>query len=509
MDVSCDDRPERLGVPERSLAHDPPRLATAVDMSEPYVDALAEIARSAKDLIRARAAVVSLIGPDHGDSVTVGESAAGNMISMPIAVNGKAFGNLELTGKIGAAEFSDADEQVLRALASVAGVTVESAALLAESRRREHWLEATTEITDSLLSGGSAHTTLHLIADRARQVADAQQAVLALRPDERAELVIEVADGEGVEHLFSQTTPMQNTVLGEVVQSGEARLIAPGSSGAAPGEHGASIWSGEHGPAALIPLAADADAFGVLAVTRPVGAAEFSTADLGMLTTFAGHAALTLEYGRAQQDRSRLAVFEDRDRIARDLHDLVVQRLFAIGLGLQGAARLVTSDETSERIAGFVHELDDTIVAVRRTIFALHEQAAKRSISLCSQVLVEATAARSVLGFEPRVLFDGPVDVMALEPVRLDLIAALREALTNVARHAQASSVEIVVQADPQSGFVQLQVTDDGVGIGRSLDWRDGLTDLGESAERHGGTLSMQRGGDGGTRLIWRVPARP
>jgi nitrate/nitrite-specific signal transduction histidine kinase len=478
-------------------------------MSEPQMDALVEIARSAKDIIHARTAVVSLIGPDQQDGVPVGESSAEDVISVPIAVNGKAFGNLELTGKIGAADFSDDDEQVLRALASAAGAAVESAALLAESRRREHWLEATTEITDSLLSGGSTHTTLRLIADRARLVAEAQQAVLALRADERADLVIEVADGEGVEHLVSQTTPMQNTVLGEVVRSGEARLVAAGSGDVVPVAEGASIWPGAHGPAALIPLVADADAFGVLAVTRPVGADQFSTADLGMLTTFAAHAALTLAYGRAQQDRARLAVFEDRDRIARDLHDLVVQRLFAIGLGLQGASRLVTSDETAERIAGFVRELDDTIVAVRRTIFALHEHAATPSISLRSQVLLEATAARLVLGFEPRVLFDGPVDVMALEPVRVDMVAALREALTNVARHAQASSVEIVVLADPQSGFLQLQVTDDGVGIGRSLNWRDGLTDLGESAERHGGTLSMQRRADGGTLLIWRVPARP
>ena len=413
--------------------------------------------------------------------------------------------------EIGEGGFTDKDVDVVDALASAAGETIESARLLEESRRREHWLEASTEITASLLSGGSAQETLELVAVRARQVAGAEQAVLALKAESSDELIIEVADGPAVAGLIGQAVPIKTTAVGQVLTSGQAGLIpdtveAPATSGTVAET---PLTSAQHGPRALLPLTAGTHVLGVLSVTRPVGGMAFDATDVGMLTAFAVHAALTLEYGRAQQDRARLAVLEDRDRIAHDLHDLVVQRLFAVGLGLQGAARLIDRPETAERVAGFVGDLDDTIAEIRRTIFALHRHTPAPSISLRSEVLLEVSEARGAFTAEPHVMFDGPIDAMTPDAVRVDLLATLREALINIAQHARASSAEIVVVADPQAGFLQLQVTDDGIGLSQDTNQAGSLASLGERARQHGGSLTVQPYDGKGTQLVWRVPAHP
>ena len=469
---------------------------------------LRRIAESAKDLTRARYAAIRLAGADprldgNGDNQRPA-------ISVAIRVRGEVFGTLDLADKIDGGAFTERDNDVVGALADAAGAAIEGARLLEESRRREHWLEATTEITASLLSGRSALETLELVADLAREVAGAEQAVLALRAEGGDELIIDVVSGLPVAGLIGQAVPVKTTAVGQVLTTGEARLI-PDTAGtpATPSPAAAPLTLTPHGPRALIPLTAGTHVLGVLSVTRPVRGIAFDTTDVAMLTAFAVHAALTLEYGRAQQDRARLAVFEDRDRIAHDLHDLVVQRLFAVGLGLQGAARLIDRPETAERVAGFVGDLDDTIAEVRRTIFALHRPASTPSISLRSEVLLEVSEARGAFTAEPHVMFDGPIDAMTPADVRIDLLATLREALTNIAQHARASSAEIVVVADPQAGFLQLQVTDDGIGMSQDTKRAGSLAGLGERARQHGGWLTVQPHDGKGTQLVWQVPAHP
>ncbi len=494
-----------------------PRAASGIpDVS--LLDVLRRFAQAAKQLAHARYAALGLLGPDRtvAELVSVGgdgnaqEAAVnphnGNGISVPIRARGEVFGHLYLAEKIDGPHFTEKDEQAVDALAAAAAIAVETARLLEQSRRRERWLAATTEIAESLMSGGSAHDTLQLVADLARQVADAQLVVLALRAEDAEQLVVEVADGPGVQNLIGRAVPVETAALAEVLRSGQPQLIDEAEPGT---DAEVLISSNGHGPVALIPLSAGGHVLGILSVTRPKGGPVFSAADVDLLTTFAVHAALTLEYRRAQHDRELLAVYEDRDRIARDLHDLVVQRLFAVGLGLQGASHMVSREGTAERLAGFVRDLDDTITEIRRTIFALQQHTVAPSTSLRTEVLLEVTEARSTLSFEPHVLFDGPLDAMAVDAVRIDIIAALREALSNLAQHARASSVEVLVQADPRAGFLQLQVTDDGIGIDEDLDRHGGLDSLRERATRHGGELTVARQNGGGTRLVWRVPARP
>jgi signal transduction histidine kinase len=223
---------------------------------------------------------------------------------------------------------------------------------------------------------------------------------------------------------------------------------------------------------------------------------------------FAAQAAVTLVLAEARHEQGRLAVYEDRDRIARDLHDLVIQRLFATGMQLQGAMRTPGLDDgVRERMSRAVDEMDETIREIRQTIFALHEPSSGPSTGLRGRILRETAQAAALLGFEPAVRFTGVIDAMVADTTADHLIAALREALTNAARHAQAGRVEVVVEVIGSE--VMLVVTDDGVGVpfdgsGR----RSGVANLNARAMGLGGSCSLERVSDnGGTRLIWRVPA--
>jgi signal transduction histidine kinase len=226
--------------------------------------------------------------------------------------------------------------------------------------------------------------------------------------------------------------------------------------------------------------------------------------------SFAGQAALAVEFTRARAEHDRLALLEERDRIGRDLHDLVIQRLFATGMVLQGAQRLTGDPELTDRIARAVDELDQTIREVRSTIFALHNVSDGSSSGLRSQVLQEIAAATNALGFEPTVRFDGPIDSSVSELVREHVVAALREALSNAARHANATRVRVSLSVE--SDEVVLIVTDNGQGIAVSVDRRSGLANLEQRAGSSGGRFTIEpvtdeHGGAQGTRVIWRAPA--
>jgi signal transduction histidine kinase len=217
---------------------------------------------------------------------------------------------------------------------------------------------------------------------------------------------------------------------------------------------------------------------------------------------------VTLVLAEARHEQGRLAVYEDRDRIARDLHDLVIQRLFATGMQLQGAMRTPGLDDgVRERMSRAVDEMDETIREIRQTIFALHEPSTGPSTGLRGRILRETAQAAALLGFEPSVRFTGVIDAMVADTTGDHLIAALREAVTNAVRHAQAEQVEVVVEVlGPE---VMLVVTDDGIGVpidgsGR----RSGVANLNARAMALGGSCSLERVSEsGGTRLIWRVPA--
>jgi signal transduction histidine kinase len=219
-----------------------------------------------------------------------------------------------------------------------------------------------------------------------------------------------------------------------------------------------------------------------------------------LLQTFADQAGIALERARAQADRSRLAIFEDRDRIARDLHDLVIQRLFATGLGLQNMSRMV-DETTADRLSAFVSDLDQTIRAIRSTIFGLQDR--HEGDDFRSEVHRVLAEMRPVLGFAPNLSTSGPVGAGVSDTVRPHVLAVLREALSNTARHAAASSVAVELHVGPQ---VSLTVQDDGIGVDPTTR-RSGLLNMQQRAQRLGGDMTVERTDAGGTRLVWTVPA--
>jgi signal transduction histidine kinase len=253
-----------------------------------------------------------------------------------------------------------------------------------------------------------------------------------------------------------------------------------------------------------VPIRVRGTVFGNLYLTDKTTDEVFSDIDEELVVALAGAAAIAIENARLHDRLRDVAVIEDRERIARDLHDTVIQRLFATGLSLQGAARLADQPEVTSRIEGAVDDLDLTVRHIRTAIFDL-EAIRPAAEGLRSRVIALAADAADVLGFDPRVVFDGPVDSTVPDAVVPELLASLREALANVARHARASRVDVEVRCDDD---VVLVVTDDGVGISEGAVGAGGhgLANMARRAARAGGSAAVEPGDDGGTVVVWRAP---
>jgi signal transduction histidine kinase len=264
----------------------------------------------------------------------------------------------------------------------------------------------------------------------------------------------------------------------------------------------------EVGPVMAVPLSTSNGVRGALVVGRVVGGQPFDAEDLDMATTFANHAAVALELADARASEQRIALLEDRDRIARDLHDHVIQRLFAAGLSLDGLVGGIGAP-ADQRIGAVVDEIDETIRQIRTSIFELRGSLGPTIGSVRTQLLGVISEVRPLLSAEPQVNFVGPVDSVIPEDIAEDLLAVLREALTNIARHADAGVVQIRLSASTSEAH--LEIADDGVGLGTSTR-RSGLANLRERAELRGGTMTIESPADPplsdkpGTRLHWTVP---
>ncbi|HKT01501.1 MAG TPA: GAF domain-containing protein [Rugosimonospora sp.] len=417
-----------------------------------------------------------------------------SFLGVPVRIRDEVFGNLYLAEKRGAEDFTVEDEEIILALAAAAGVAISNARLYATARRRQRWLEATAEITTVLL--GEVHRTaaLRLVATRARSVAEAQLVLVLLHDEDSGELTVEIVEPDRAD-LHGVVLPVAGTALEQAVTGRQAIVVE--DLGKAAG------WPVpvSTGSCLIAPLAASGTVLGLLAVAYPRGGQAFDDpSDVDVLTTFAGQAALALERARAQEERELLAVLEDRERIARDLHDVVIQRLFATGLQLQSTARLAGRPEVGDRIGAAVDDLDTTIRDIRSAIFELRAPA---TATLRTDVQSTVDAAAASLGFHPELVLDGPVDSAVPDAVRPDLLAVLREALSNAVRHAQASQVRVTLMV--HSGQITLTVADNGVGTG-TLDERGGLANLRQRAEGHGGTFEVTGTHPSGSTLTWSVP---
>jgi signal transduction histidine kinase len=257
------------------------------------------------------------------------------------------------------------------------------------------------------------------------------------------------------------------------------------------------------GPGLLVPLGAAQTVRGVLVLAKKPGRIPFTQADLRMLTAFAGQAAIALELAEARKDAERLGLLEDRDRIAKDLHDVVIQRLFAVAMTLMSTVRLVERPEASGRLQHAINELDETIRQIRSTIFALQASGHDAAPGLRAQIVDLVEGARGHLGFMPGLRMEGSLDNQVSTEIAEQLLAVLREALSNVVRHAKATKADVSVEAADER--LMLVVRDNGVGLppdGR----RSGLRNLAERAELLGGSFEIAAGQEGGTRLCWSVP---
>jgi len=421
-------------------------------------------------------------------------------LGVPVLVRGEVFGNLYLTEKRGGGEFTAADEQLVLALASAAGLAIQNARLYEQARQRQRWLETSGQISTRLLAGAPTSEVFPLLVSSARELADADTAFLAL-PATGGDVRVAVADGEGAAELQGQTLP-PGSLTAEVMAEGTPRTVV----GSGDDDR---VWSllkeaALAGPILYVPLGVAEDSVGTLVVSRRQGEVVFADDTVTVMQSFAAQAALALRLGAAAKDREQLAVLGDRDRIARDLHDLVIQRLFATGMALEGALRSMPP-AAAERVQRAVDDLDSTIKEIRTSIFALQSPAPHAGEGLRQAVLQAARSARDSLRFDAQVSFDGPVDTLIPANVGEQLLAVLREALSNVARHAGASAVTVAVAATADAAT--LRVTDNGVGLpakGR----RSGLDNLARRARDLGGEFSAHAVDPPatGTVVEWHVP---
>jgi signal transduction histidine kinase len=256
------------------------------------------------------------------------------------------------------------------------------------------------------------------------------------------------------------------------------------------------------GPAVLVPLGSPGNVRGVLTAGRHQGSMPLSPPAVEMLATFAAQAGIGLELAEHRQDTQRLALFEDRDRIARDLHDFVIQRLFATGMSLQGSSALIANPEAANRVRLAVEALDETIRDIRSAIFTLQSRPAAGAAGVRAQILAVIDEMTSLLRFAPTARIDERLDTAVPQDIAEHLLAVLREALSNAARHAHASQVTVTIDAGPE---LVLTVRDNGRGIGETTR-RSGLANLNDRARELGGTLRVGPADGGGTELQWRVP---
>ena len=373
--------------------------------------------------------------------------------------------------------------------------------VLIQLQRRERLVEATAEIRLLLLSGEELARSMKVIAQRAAELADAEGAALAL-PVGDGLLHVVAAEGAAA-NLLEDTLAADDSILGAAVTSTDVVVTDRLSE-----ESGFRLGEGTpaaRGPAAAVPLRTAAGPKGALLVVRHDGRPPFAPDDIDLIVGFAEQAGLAVELARARQNAEQLAVVADRERIARDLHDHVIQRLFAVGMSLQAASHTVADPAALARLQHAVDELDATIRQVRSTIFSLEQQArgdTSSSTSTRARVLQVVSQSAEALGFQPRLQFDGPIDAAVPEALVADLLAVVREALANTAKHAAANSVEVALSARDE---LVVEVTDDGTGIGTPTR-ASGLANLRARAERHGGSLEVTDRSEGGTRLRWRVP---
>ncbi len=419
-----------------------------------------------------------------------------SFLGAPVQAMGRVFGNIYLGEKRTAEEFSQEDEEALIVLATQAGVAIANATLYEEVRSRERWLDALRDITDKMLSGADEATLLESIAEHARDLAGAEAATIITGGDAPGQLVVVAAVGARASEVLGQLIPLDGSISGAVMKSGQSMRFEDVSSDRR--AYQPIMRLGRYGPAFFGPLRVPGGVSGTLMVANLKGGQHFDESKVRLVETFADQASVAIQYGRAQAELRRLGLMDERERIAKELHDGIVQSLFAVGMGLQGTALMASSPETSRRIEGAVEELDRVIRDLRNYIFGLRPGIlADRQLDQALRVLADEMKTRS------NIAVDLEVDVAvaaALSSRSSEIVQLTREALSNVERHSQATRVTVGLSR--RGSKARLTVEDNGVGFdpdGGSVG--SGIGNMRGRASTLGGNLAVTSRPGKGTKL--------
>ncbi|KKB98331.1 GAF domain-containing sensor histidine kinase [Mycolicibacter arupensis] len=425
--------------------------------------------------------------PDHPPMRT--------FLGVPVGVRGEVVGNLHLTEKANGQPFSEDDEVLVQALAAAAGIAIANARLYAQAKARQSWIESTRDIATELLSGTDPTTVFRLIAEEAAKLTGAESALVAIPIDEDdpeaevRDLLVAETVGTAMGSIAGETIAVSDTAVGQAFAQREPRRV----------EQLKLSGVDVAGPALILPLRATDAVAGVVVAMRHPTAAPFSTEQLDMMAAFADQAALAWQLATTQRRMHELDVVTDRDRIARDLHDHVIQRLFAVGLSLQGTIPRSRDAAVQRRLSDAVDDLQGIIGEIRTTIFDLH--GASATVTRLRQRLDNAVAQFSGSGLHTTVQFVGPLSVV--EPALADHAeAVVSEAVSNAVRHSGATTLTVRIKVEDD---LTIEVTDNGRGM-PDVVTRSGLTNLRRRAEESGGTFSVTSAPTGGTVLHWSAP---
>jgi signal transduction histidine kinase len=423
-----------------------------------------------------------------------------SFLGAPVRIRDRVFGNIYVTEKRDADAFDEDDERDLVWLAAQAAVAVENARLHEQARSRERRLEAIREIGEAILHGEEPERALVLVATRARELGEADLAAIAV--PEGSALIVSVAVGTHAEAVQGMVLEPGGSISGAVIESGRPVILADARED--PRAYRPMVEAGEMGPAMFVPLSASGKAFGTLALSNAPGRRAFEEADLGLVQAFAAQASVAIQYGRAQQDLRRLVVMEDRERIAKELHDGVIQALFAVGMGLQAAATVSASPELRDRLESAVGDLDRVIRDLRNYIFGLRpgilaDRQLDQALRRLAAELEEHSGVTIAVDIDPEAAAD-----LGNAP---DVIQLVREALSNVSRHSGAVTCRLSLRRSKDGGVV-LEVDDDGRGfdVDAAAGSGQGLGNLRDRAGAIGGELRIESSASEGTTIRLTVP---
>src|SRR3954470_17691525 len=423
-----------------------------------------------------------------------------SFLGVPVLVRGTVFGNLYMTEKRHG-EFTAEDEAVLTALAGAAGIAIDNARLYEESEIRQRWLSAVADVRAVLLEAPSAEEALALIAARISDLTSADATWLLMGPiPETGAYTISAQSGEGLRDLTSERLfPEESPVLGALEEAGGVVSLQP--SGMAYESRNPHI---DWGPCIAIPLRGTHADDAVVIAARKAGADPFDESLAPLVTAFADQASVALDMAARQRLARQLDVYEDRDRIARDLHDHVIQRVFAAGLALQSVLPRMSDAQVRSRVQAVIGQLDETVRDIRTTIFDLHITDAVDSGESVRRRLLDIVTETAGSVLKPTVRMSGAVDSLLTGELAADVEAVVREGVSNAARHSGAGHVTVTLDVTED---VVVEIADDGRGID-PMAARSGLRNLEQRAGRHGGRAAVEPLLDGGTRLRWSARLR-